>query len=169
MIIIICGLPGSGKTYIANKLSSFFDTFVILSSDKIRKELFKVPSYSRFERSLVYDVMILIAKYLHSEHISCVIDGTFNRNKSRNEVREKLGLKLNEFCIIECTCPENLIMSRLLARNSDDLSDADISIYWKMKKIYEKVKTNHISIDTSKPIDLNMDRIVKYINKNLSQ
>ena len=113
--------------------------------------------------------MILIAKYLHSKHISCIIDGTFNRNNSRNEVREKLELKQNELCIIECTCPENLIMSRLLARNTDDLSDADISIYWKMKKIYETIKTNHISIDTSKPIDLNMDRIIKYINKNSNQ
>ncbi|MGD1836832.1 MAG: AAA family ATPase [Nitrososphaeraceae archaeon] len=169
MIIIICGLPGSGKTFLANKLLSYFDTFTILSTDKIRKELFQVPSYNRFERSIVYDVMILIAKYLHSTGISCILDGTFNRNKSRNEVKEKLGLKQNQIYIIECTCPENIIMSRLLCRNKDDLSDADISVYWKMKKIYEPVETNHTSIDTSKPIDLNLGKIIKDIKKNLIQ
>ena len=42
MIIIICGLPGVGKTTVAKELAPLVNA-VILSTDKIRKELFSRP------------------------------------------------------------------------------------------------------------------------------
>ena len=39
MIIIICGLPGVGKTTLAKGLAPLINA-VILATDKIRKELF---------------------------------------------------------------------------------------------------------------------------------
>lgn len=58
MIVIICGLPGVGKTTFAKKFAPFIEV-VILSTDKIRKELIKLPTYNKEERRLVYDIMIL--------------------------------------------------------------------------------------------------------------
>jgi predicted kinase len=51
--------------------------------------------------------------------------------------------------IIECMCPEDIIIKRL-KRRRNNYSDADISVYKKMKKIYEPVKEKHITVDTSK-------------------
>ena len=161
MIVLICGLPGTGKTFLSNKLSKYINS-TVLSTDKIRKELIQKPTYTPWERALIYDVLFLLAKYLHSSGINCILDGTFNMEKSRREIKDLLNLSNNQFYIIECICPEDLIITRLLLRK-DDYSDATVSIYLKMKKIYEPVKQTHISINTSKPLNRNIDRILRYI------
>ena len=90
MIIVICGLPGTGKTTIAKKLAPTIDA-VVLSTDKIRKELIPNPTYRREERELIFNVMVLLAKYLHSSDKSCILDATFNKEFSRNPVKNDLS------------------------------------------------------------------------------
>jgi predicted kinase len=149
MIIIICGLPGVGKTALAKDLEAIIKGSVVLSTDKIRKELISQPTYKKQERRLIYDVMLLLAKYLHIAGIDCILDATFNRESSRKEVIERLSLTQDQLCIVECTCPEEIAISRLKNRQ-DSYSDADISVYRKMKRIYEPVKgARHIVVDTS--------------------
>ncbi len=162
--MIICGLPGTGKTYLSTILAKYLDA-VVLSTDKIRKELFCKPNYSTLERRLVYEVVILIAKYLHSVGTRCIIDGTFNKKASRLEVKEKLNLSPDEFFVIQCYCPEEIIKSRLENRKND-YSDAGFSTYLKMKKIFESPGKLYLSIDTSRPIETNILKILQYINKN---
>lgn len=162
MTIIICGLPGTGKTFLANTLSKKINA-AVLSTDKIRKELFHKPTYSLWERSLIYDIMFLLAKYLNSAGINCILDGTFNQQRSRDEVIKKLNLKKKDLFIIECTCPEDIILSRLKDRKND-FSDANVSIYFKMKKIYETVVENHLTIDTSKSLEQNLAKIIQFIS-----
>ena len=147
MIVLICGLPGVGKTTIAKNLAPLIDA-VILSTDKIRKELMPNPTYTKEERKLIYDVMVLIAVYLQNSDTNIILDATFNKEDFRNKVKQKIRVPLDEFFIIECICPENIIFSRLKNRK-EDYSDADISVYQKMKKIYEPVKVDHITVDTS--------------------
>ncbi|MDE1842112.1 MAG: AAA family ATPase [Thaumarchaeota archaeon] len=161
MIVIICGLPGVGKSTIANKIAPRINA-VILSSDKIRKEILQNPTYSAFERKLIYDIMAVIAKYLNDIRVSCILDATFNKEKSRVTIKEKMGLDDRDFQIIECTCPENIALSRLESRKND-YSDATSEIYHKMKKIYESVKLPHITIDTAMPIETNIEKVLKYI------
>lgn len=107
--------------------------------------------------------MYLIAKYLNSAGINCILDGTFNQQRSRDEVMKKLNLKKKDLFIIECTCPEDIIMSRLMDRKND-FSDANPSIYFKMKQIYEKVVENHLTIDTSKSLQNNLANIMEFIS-----
>ena len=162
MIIIVCGLPGTGKTFIARKLSKKINA-VLLSTDKIRKEIIQKPKYSLWERALVYNVLFLIAKYLLSAGSNCILDGTFNRKSSRDEAIEKLDSEKNEIYIIECICPEDIIFSRLQSRKKD-YSDADIFVYLKMKKFYEKVSEKHLTIDTSKSLEKNLEKILNFID-----
>lgn len=163
MIVIICGLPGVGKTTLAGGLAPLINA-TVLSTDKIRKELIATPTYLWEERRLVYDVLTLIAKYLHNVGINCILDATFTTESSRKELRGKLALTRNQFSIIECICSEDIIMSRLKNREND-YSDADISIYKKMKNIYEPVRGEHIIVDTSNPSNIDMKRIADQIFK----
>jgi predicted kinase len=161
MIVIICGLPGVGKSTLAKNLAPKINA-IILSSDKIRKEIFPTPTYSSFERKLVYDIMTVIAKYLNGTKTNCILDATFNKEESRVSIKEKLGLDDNEFQIIECLCPEEIALSRLEARKND-YSDATSIIYHRMKRIYEPVKLPHITVDTTLSIDANIARIIDNI------
>jgi predicted kinase len=147
MLVIVCGLPGVGKTTFAKKLAPLIDA-IILSTDKIRKEMIESPTYEKEERRLIYDIMILLAKYLHDSGTNCILDATFNRERSRTEVKTKLGIPDKEFFVIECLCPENVVIPRIKKRKND-YSDAGVEVYKKMKKIYESVTGKHITIDTT--------------------
>ncbi len=161
MLVIVCGLPGVGKTTFAKKLSPLINA-TILSTDKIRKELMTTPTYEKEERKLIYDVMILLAKYLHDSGTNCILDATFNREDSRSEVKKKLGISDREFFVIECVCPENVIIPRIKERKND-YSDAGIEVYQKMKKIYEPVKGRHITIDTT----LSPEKNAKFVSTKI--
>jgi predicted kinase len=147
LIVVICGLPGVGKSTLAKDLAPLLNA-VILSSDKIRKELFPNPIYSKREVKIIYDVMILLAKYLYGAGINCIIDATFNKEKSRTQLKNKLMLPEEELFLVECICPEDTIVSRLKTRKND-YSDADLRIYKRMKKTYEPILEDHLVIDTS--------------------
>jgi predicted kinase len=145
--VIVCGLPGVGKTTIAKDLAPLINA-VVLSTDKIRKELIPNPTYKKQEKKLIYNVLLIVAKYLHQAGINCILDATFNTENSRKELRKKLGLSQEQICIVECICPVDIVISRLKDRKND-YSDADISIYKKMKRIYEPIKGEHIILDTN--------------------
>lgn len=161
MLVIVCGLPGVGKTTLSKKLAPLINA-IVLSTDKIRKELIVSPTYEKEERKLIYDVMILLAKYLHSSGTNCILDATFNREESRVDVKKKLGIHDKDFFVIECTCPEEVIIPRLRERK-DDYSDAGIDVYQKMKKIYEPVKGEHITVDTTLDPQINAKLVSKKI------
>lgn len=166
MLVIVCGLPGTGKTTFAKKLATLISA-VVLSTDKIRKELIASPTYKKEERKLIYNVMILLAKYLHDSGTNCILDATFNKKDSRTEVKKKLGIPDEEFFVIECTCPENIIISRLKERKND-YSDAGVEVYQKMKKIYEPVEEKHITIDTTLDPEKNAKVVSTKVSKSMT-
>jgi len=166
LIIIVCGLPGVGKTSLANELAPLIRA-VVLSTDKIRKELISKPTYRIQERKLIYDIMLLLARYLHDAGINCILDATFNTENSRRELKKSLNLISSpQIDIVECTCPEYIVISRLRSRKND-YSDADISIYKKMRNSYQPIKEKHIVVDTSQQSTyINAREIANQLLKN---
>lgn len=152
MIVIICGLPGVGKSSLSAHLAPLIDA-VVLSSDKVRKELIARPTYSKAEVKLIYNLISLIAKYLHNAGLNCIIDATFNREKLRKQFKRKLELPDEQVRIVECISQENIIIQRLMARKKG-YSDADFSVYKRMKKNFQPIREAHITVDTSQlPLD----------------
>jgi predicted kinase len=161
LIILICGLPGVGKTTLANELASLINA-VVLSTDKIRKELLESPNYDEDEKSLIYDILLLIARYLHNAGKNCILDATFNEQKSRNDIKKRLNLTDEQFKIVECICPEDEVISRIQKRKKS-YSDADVSIYKIIKAKYEPIQEKHITIDTSQYLKEIVEEVVNKI------
>ncbi|MDQ3851262.1 MAG: AAA family ATPase [Thermoproteota archaeon] len=154
-----------GKTRLAKELAPLINA-VVLSTDKLRKELISKPTYTKEEKELIYDVMLLVAGYLHNEGgVNCILDATFNTEESRKKARKKLtSVSSEQIYIVECTCPEDIVISRLKARKGG-YSDADIDTYRKMKRLYEPVKDKerHITADTSRDPKVNAGEIKTHI------
>ena len=54
MLVVVCGLPGVGKTTVAEHASERLDG-TLLRTDVVRKELFPDPEYTDAEAAAVYD------------------------------------------------------------------------------------------------------------------
>jgi hypothetical protein len=52
-----------------------------------------------------------------------------------------------------------------LRNRKNDFSDADYSVYSKMKGIYEPVQGKHLDIDTSIPYEVNLQKVLSYVSK----
>jgi len=163
LIVLVCGYPGTGKTTLANELGPLINA-VILSTDKIRKELIDKPTYSKQEKKLIYDVLILLTKYLHNAGKNFILDAKFYSQESRDDIKKRLALGDDQFNIVECICPEELIISRLQKRKKG-YSDADEPIYRKIKEKYQPIQEKHIIVNTSQSLKNIVAEIANKIKK----
>ncbi|TAN44163.1 MAG: adenylyl-sulfate kinase [Nitrospirae bacterium] len=87
LVIWITGLPGSGKSTIAEGVKSSFPECVVLRMDELRKILTPQPTYSETERETVYRAIVYMAKTLSELGHHVIIDATGNLKRWRELAR----------------------------------------------------------------------------------
>src|SRR5690349_10821341 len=82
MVVIISGLPGSGKTFFAKALSKALHG-IYINSDTIRETFSDPNRYSRQDKNVVYGMML--NKMLTAMHTgkTVILDATFYKNDFR--------------------------------------------------------------------------------------
>ena len=157
MLIVVTGLPGTGKTTIAEALAKEVDA-VVFSTDKIRKMIFEKPVYDEEDKRIVYNELFSqTGKYL-AVGKSVILDGTFYTKVLRERAKEVGKSFCEKVFFVYCDTPEDLLKERINKRK-DEFSDADYSVYLKIKKIFEEFEEDVIIIDTSNPVNTNIDII----------
>jgi len=87
LLIMLYGLPGSGKSFFSRQAGELLGIPVI-SSDRIRYELFDKPTYSRDEQQVIINVMnIMLEEYLNNG-MSVIYDVSLSRTTDRKALRE---------------------------------------------------------------------------------
>ena len=146
MVVMVMGLPGSGKSFLAERLAEALGADH-LSSDVVRQDLLKQRTYSDEERLQVYHEMDLRLRQLLSSHRNVVLDATFYSEEIRSIFRrtaEDLEVKLS---IIQVTAPEHIIRERVSAKR--EYSEADYSVYLIIKNEFEEPSGRYLELDTS--------------------
>ncbi len=87
MVIWISGLPGSGKSTIADELKNRHPQFTVLRMDEIRKIATPEPTYSDAERDVLYRALVYFAMRLSEMGRDVLIDATGNRRVWRELAR----------------------------------------------------------------------------------
>lgn len=108
LVIWITGLPGSGKSTIADAIKKSFPDFILLSMDEIRRVVTPEPSYSESEREIVYRAIVYMAKLLAENEHDVIIDATANRRRWRDLARQNI----NNFVEIYIKCPLDICIER---------------------------------------------------------
>ena len=108
----VTGLPGSGKSVIAEKVRDIFAergiNVKVLELDEIRKFITPKPSYSEQERDIVYSSLVYMAKLLVESGKPVIIDATANRRKYRERARENI----RDFAEVYVKCSLDTCMER---------------------------------------------------------
>ena len=125
----ITGLPGSGKSAVADAFRRLLTTKSIraqlLSSDELRKIMTPEPSYSLEERDMVYATLVYLAKLLTQNGTNVVIDATGNLRRYRDDARRQT----RSFFEVYLECPLKICMEREVKRGKT---------YHAPKRIYSK-------------------------------
>ena len=76
MIVIVFGLPGSGKSFFARRFAAMIDA-VYINSDRVRKKLVVSRTYVEKEKLAVYNEMFAQMKEVLKHNKNLVLDATF--------------------------------------------------------------------------------------------
>ena len=167
-LIMVSGLPGTGKSYFCHKLAERL-SFLILESDALRKQLFSKPSYSMKESMYLFSVIYQLIENLLEKGVSLILDATNLEERHRERlynITERLNVKL---IMVRVKAPPELVEKRLNKRAErkalGDNSDADWAVYQKMQTADERIRRNHFTVDTSKDITPVIDKVVREANR----
>lgn len=165
----ITGLPGSGKSTIADELKRARPDFAVLRMDELRKIVTPNPTYSDFERDIVYKALVYLSKKLTELEYDVIIDATGNLRKWRDFARQLLP----RFLEVYLRCPIELCIQR--ERTRVETHAAPTEIYKKGNKgwpvpglvvPYEEPLNPEIVIDTGNtPIQEAVKRILNEIER----
>jgi predicted kinase len=163
-IIVVSGLPGTGKTYFCRRLAERLP-FLILESDALRKQLFPKPKYSAVESASLFSAIYQLIGDLLKKGIPLIIDATNLEERHRARIYNIVERAHAKLILVNVQAPAQVVQKRLkeraVRRNIHDNSDADWAVYQKMKPTVEKIHRKHFSVDTSRDITPVIDKIVK--------
>lgn len=161
MVIIVVGLPGSGKSYFASRFAGMLGATYI-KSDEVRKQLLSKKSYSEKEKLSVYDAMLKQMTTLLEQKKDIVLDATFYKREIRAKFLDELKGKAGIY-LIEVRANVALTRERLKKQRPD--SDADFEVYKKIKQQWEPLTEDHLILrSTNENIAGLLQKASDYLN-----
>lgn len=163
-LIVVCGLPGVGKTTVASRAATLVDGDV-LRTDAIRKDLFSDPEYTEAESRAVYGELLVRAATRLTEKESVVLDATFKRRRSRRNAQGLARAASVPLRTIKVECDESVVETRIEDR--DGLSDADFEIHRKFRREYEPLEIDHSVVDNSGSEAATLDQVDALLRRDI--
>jgi len=147
MLIVVFGLPGSGKSYFASKLAHQLKATYI-SSDITRNKLLTEKTYSHAEKLSIYKAMISKAIKTLKSNSTVTMDGTFYKKSIRDMARQTAKKCEAEILFMEVISSKDVIKERVERKR--EYSDADFSVYLKIKEEFEVMTEEHLTLESKR-------------------
>jgi len=167
-VIWLTGLPGSGKSTIADAFLKIHPDWILLRMDEIRRFVTPQPTYSEEERELLYRSIVYMAREFYKKGTNVIIDATANRRRWRDLARQEI----KDFIEVYLRAPIEVCMEREGKRK--DLKGAPEDIYkkgragWPVPGVtvpYEEPLNPELTIDTNQT---SPEEAVKMIEEAIS-
>jgi aminoglycoside phosphotransferase family enzyme/predicted kinase len=140
-LVLVGGLPGTGKSTLAEALSEVLG-WPVLRSDEIRKEqagldirehapaAFQHGLYAPAITDATYDVMLSHARQLLVRGVDVILDASFSASEWRRRASELAAETSSELTELRCVLPTKVVADRLATRAAEggDASDAGPAI-----------------------------------------
>jgi predicted kinase len=170
MIVVMAGLPGTGKTTLSRALAEELGG-VVLNKDILRADLFpeEFVEYSTEQDDFVQDLMERTAGYLLVRHpkLTVFFDGrTFSRAyqiKNATEAARRIG---TEWRIIECVCPENMARQRIEQALTHPAKNRTVELYGKIREQFEEIAQPKLVVDTGGTMEGAIAAVREYLQSS---
>ena len=161
MIVLMAGLPGTGKSTLARELAARTSGRV-LSKDEFRHAIFfpEEIEYSSRQDDFCLQLMLETAEYLFSRNSSRVIflDGRpFSRRYQIENVLAAAERMRQPWRILECVCSEETARQRLemdAAKGAHPAGNRGYELYCEVKARFESISFAKTVIDTDQSLEL---------------
>ena len=167
-LVVVSGLPGSGKSYFCRRLASRHP-IARLESDALRQALFGQPTHSPEESRRLFAACHYVLERLLGAGIPALLDATNLREVHRRQlyaIADRHGVKL---VLVSLRAPAAVVEERLAARarraDPADLSAAGAEVYQRMRSLDEPIGRPHIVVDTSADIEPAVEAVLRELEE----
>ena len=144
-LVLVAGLPASGKTWFAAALAEKLNA-VHVNSDALRTELGLRGSYDTSSKQAVYDAMLAKGDAALQAGQPVVVDSTFFREPLRQPWLDLAEKHSAPFFLIEIRAPEAVIFQRLQQKRED--SEANWNVYQMLKENWELIRQPYLVLNS---------------------
>ena len=178
LMLLTCGLMGTGKTTLAEGLCQAINARH-LRSDEVRKKLHGQPVLSRHEDAFnqglyarsatqrTYEALLDRAEGALQEGQSVVVDASFSQYDQRSRFFEMARQRGVPLFLIVTECPAETALSRLDRRKEQamDASDGRRELYDEQAARFDPIHKGSevIRVDTSQDVDYTVQKILQRI------
>jgi adenylylsulfate kinase len=160
MLILMAGLPGTGKTALAEVLAERTSGAVV-SKDKIRHAMFAEHDveYSTAQDDFCMEIMLMTTEYLLRKNPvrRVFLDGrTFSRRYQIDRAIQRAEVMGQPWRIFECVCSEETVRGRLAAQyrsGEHEARNRDFKLYLNVKARFEPIMLPRFVIDTDQAFE----------------
>ncbi|NWG21359.1 MAG: ATP-binding protein [Chloroflexi bacterium] len=160
-LIMLAGLPGTGKSTIARELARAIPA-VVLDKDRIRAALFPAErmTYTTAQDDFCLDVMLRTATELlrQKPEEPVILDGrTFSRSYQVHLVKQHAAQLGASLLIIECVCSDATARERLsrdAAAGDHPAANRNYELYLAIKERFEPIREPRLVVNTDQPFPL---------------
>jgi predicted kinase len=157
MLILMAGLPGSGKSTLSRALAAELGG-TVLDKDEVRAALF-LPSdieYSTEQDDFCIGIMLKVSGYLFRKDPArwIFIDGrTFCRRYQLERATGFAEALSQPWRILECVCSEATARVRLASSPAHVAANRDFDLYLKVKARFDEITLSKTVINSDQPIE----------------